>query len=107
MEASGIDLRKIEDLHTLVDYTAPLMEFMESLSQEEKVILAGHSYGGMNLGLAMENYPKKIYAAVFLTALMLILFTCPPMFWISTLRRHQKRTGLTPNLYHMVPLKSL
>ncbi|KAL3376410.1 hypothetical protein AABB24_003036 [Solanum stoloniferum] len=70
MAASGIDLRKIEELRTLDDYTMPLMEFMESLPQEEKVILVGHSYGGMNLGLAMEKYPQKIYAAVFLTALM-------------------------------------
>uniref|UniRef100_M1CEZ6 Salicylic acid-binding protein 2 n=1 Tax=Solanum tuberosum TaxID=4113 RepID=M1CEZ6_SOLTU len=70
MAASGIDLRKIEELRTLDDYTVPLTEFMESLPQEEKVILMGHSYGGMNLGLAMEKYPQKIYAAVFLTALM-------------------------------------
>ncbi|KAG5621427.1 hypothetical protein H5410_006645 [Solanum commersonii] len=70
MAASGIDLRKIEELRTLDDYTVPLMEFMESLPQEEKVILVGHSYGGMNLGLAMEKYPQKIYAAVFLTGLM-------------------------------------
>ncbi|KAG5621429.1 hypothetical protein H5410_006647 [Solanum commersonii] len=46
------------------------MEFMESLPQEEKVILVGHSYGGMNLGLAMDKYPKKIFAAVFLAALL-------------------------------------
>ena len=70
MAASGIDLRKIEEIRTLVDYTAPLMEFMESLPHEEKVVLVGHSLGGMNLALAMEKYPKKIYAAVFLAALM-------------------------------------
>ncbi|XP_015067105.1 salicylic acid-binding protein 2-like [Solanum pennellii] len=70
MAASGIDLRKIEEIRTLVDYTAPLMEFMESLPHEEKVVLVGHSYGGINLGLAMEKYSQKIFAAVFLTVLM-------------------------------------
>ncbi|KAK6793651.1 hypothetical protein RDI58_007104 [Solanum bulbocastanum] len=70
LAASGIDLRKIQQLHTLHDYTLPLMELMESLPQEEKVILVGHSLGGMNLGLAMEKYPKKIYVAVFLAAFM-------------------------------------
>ncbi|KAL3344552.1 hypothetical protein AABB24_023808 [Solanum stoloniferum] len=70
LAASGIDLRKIEQLHTLHDYTLPLLELMESLPQEEKVILVGHSLGGMNLGLAMQKYPQKIYAAVFLTAFM-------------------------------------
>ncbi|KAH0698087.1 hypothetical protein KY290_015895 [Solanum tuberosum] len=70
MAASGIDVRKIEELRTLVDYTVPLMEFMECLPQEEKVILVGHSYGGMNLALAMEKYPKKIFVAVYLTAIL-------------------------------------
>ncbi|XP_025885040.1 salicylic acid-binding protein 2 isoform X2 [Solanum lycopersicum] len=70
LAASGIDLRKIEQLHTLHDYTLPLLELMESLPQEEKAILVGHSLGGMNLALAMEKYPKKIYAAVFLAAFM-------------------------------------
>ncbi|XP_055806289.1 salicylic acid-binding protein 2-like [Solanum dulcamara] len=70
LAASGIDLRKIEELHTLRDYTLPLMVLMESLPQEEKVILLGHSLGGMNLGFAMEKYPQKIYVAVFLAAFM-------------------------------------
>ncbi|PHU25359.1 Methylesterase 1 [Capsicum chinense] len=70
LAASGIDSRKIEQLHTLHDYSLPLMELMESLPQEEKVILVGHSLGGMNLGLAMEKYPQKIYVAVFLAAFM-------------------------------------
>ncbi|KAL3376409.1 hypothetical protein AABB24_003036, partial [Solanum stoloniferum] len=70
LAASGIDLRKIEQLHTLHDYTLPLMELMESLPQEEKVILVGHSLGGMNLGLVMEKYPQKINVAVFLAAFM-------------------------------------
>ncbi|MCE3049578.1 Salicylic acid-binding protein 2 [Datura stramonium] len=70
LAASGIDLRKIEEVRTLHDYTLPLIELMESLPQEEKVILVGHSLGGMNLGLAMEKYPQKIYAAVFLAAFM-------------------------------------
>ncbi|XP_015067107.1 salicylic acid-binding protein 2-like [Solanum pennellii] len=67
LAASGIDLRKIEQLHTFHDYTLPLME---SLPQEEKVILVGHSLGGMNLGIVMEKYPQKIYVVVFLAAFM-------------------------------------
>ncbi|KAH0769961.1 hypothetical protein KY290_013942 [Solanum tuberosum] len=66
MAASGIDLRKIEELRTLDDYTVPLMEFMECLPQEEKVILVGHSYGGMNLGLAMAKIPTKDLCCCFL-----------------------------------------
>ena len=66
LAASGIDLRKIEQLHTLHDYTLPLLELMESLPQEEKAILVGHSLGGMNLALAMEKYPKKDLCCCFL-----------------------------------------
>ncbi|XP_055806164.1 salicylic acid-binding protein 2-like [Solanum dulcamara] len=88
LAASGIDLRKIEQLHTLHDYTLPLMELMESLPQEEKVILVGHSLGGMNLGLAMGKYPQKIYAAVFLAAFM------PDSFHMSSyvLDKYNERT---------------
>jgi len=70
LAASGIDLRKIEELHTFHDYTLPLMELMESLPQEEKVILVGHSLGDMNMGLVMEKYPQKMYVVVFLAAYM-------------------------------------
>ncbi|KAK4710374.1 hypothetical protein R3W88_004887 [Solanum pinnatisectum] len=59
LAASGIDLRKIEQLHTLHDYTLPLLELMESLPQEEKVIL----------DLLCKN-THKIYVVVFLIAFM-------------------------------------
>ncbi|KAG5621430.1 hypothetical protein H5410_006648 [Solanum commersonii] len=103
LSASGIDLRKIEELHTFHDYTLPLME---SLPQEEKVILVGHSLGGMNLGLVMEKYQQKIYVAVFLAAFM------PDSIHMSSYVLDQDANNelvgqWTPNLYHMVPLKSL
>ncbi|KAL7231872.1 hypothetical protein ACSBR2_009991 [Camellia fascicularis] len=68
--ASGINMKKIEELRTLYDYTEPLMEVMESLSLGEKVVLVGHNLGGLNLALAMDKFSQKIYVAVFLTAFM-------------------------------------
>ncbi|KAL0343624.1 UNVERIFIED_CONTAM: Salicylic acid-binding protein 2 [Sesamum angustifolium] len=70
LAASGIDRRNLEDLHTFVDYSQPLLDLMASIPQEEKVLLVGHSLGGMNLPFAMDMYPEKIKVAVFLTALM-------------------------------------
>ncbi|XP_060675234.1 salicylic acid-binding protein 2 [Ziziphus jujuba] len=70
LAASGVNKRSIEDLHTFVDYSQPLLEFMESIPQDERVILVGHSFGGMNLALAMEKFPEKISVAVFLTAIV-------------------------------------
>ncbi|KAL0377774.1 UNVERIFIED_CONTAM: Salicylic acid-binding protein 2 [Sesamum radiatum] len=70
LAASGIDRRNLEDLHTFIDYSQPLLDLMASIPPEEKVVLVGHSLGGMNLAFAMDMYPEKIKVAVFLTALM-------------------------------------
>ncbi|THF98017.1 hypothetical protein TEA_007566 [Camellia sinensis var. sinensis] len=70
LSASDINMKKIEELHTLYDYTEPLMEVRESLPPGEKVVLIGHSLGGLNLAFAMDKFPKKISDIVFLTAFM-------------------------------------
>ncbi|XP_043711674.1 salicylic acid-binding protein 2-like isoform X1 [Telopea speciosissima] len=70
LAASGMNMAKIEEVHTFSDYTKPLIELMESLPPGEKVTLVGHSFGGYNLALAMDKFPHKISVAVFLTAHM-------------------------------------
>ncbi|KAJ4965403.1 hypothetical protein NE237_017252 [Protea cynaroides] len=70
LAASGINMAKIDEVHTMADYTEPLIELMDSLPPGEKVTLVGHSLGGLNLALAMNRFPDKISAAVFLTAFM-------------------------------------
>ncbi|KAJ4965541.1 hypothetical protein NE237_017390 [Protea cynaroides] len=68
--ASGINMAKIDEVHTMADYTEPLIELMDSVRPGEKVILVGHSLGGFNLAIAMDRFPHKISVAVFLTAQM-------------------------------------
>ncbi|PHU10521.1 hypothetical protein BC332_22381 [Capsicum chinense] len=46
------------------------MEFMNSLPADEKVILVGHSLGGLSISKATEIFPEKISVAVFVAALM-------------------------------------
>ncbi|XP_057541723.1 salicylic acid-binding protein 2-like [Amaranthus tricolor] len=71
LAASGINLTRIEDLRTLRDYSEPLIHFMASLDDDDqKVILVGHSYGGLNIALAMEMFPQKVKMAIFLSAIM-------------------------------------
>lgn len=70
MAASGIDTRSLHELHTLDDYSQPLLELMDTIFPEEKVVLVGHSFGGFNLALAMDKYPHKISVAVFVSAFM-------------------------------------
>lgn len=43
---------------------------MATVPPEEKVVLVGHSLGGMNIALAMEKFPEKVSVSVFLTAFM-------------------------------------
>ncbi|KAF8377491.1 hypothetical protein HHK36_030871 [Tetracentron sinense] len=70
LAASGINMKKLHEVLTISDYSQPLMETMASLPPKERVILVGHSLGGLNLAVAMDKFPEKIYAAVFVTAFM-------------------------------------
>lgn len=70
MAGCGTDLNRIEEIPSIEDYFKPLMLFMESLPTEQRVILVGHSRGGIDISIAMERFPEKIAAAVFVTAAM-------------------------------------
>ncbi|KAJ1415235.1 Alpha/Beta hydrolase fold [Sesbania bispinosa] len=68
LAASGINTYEIEDIHTFSEYSKPLLELLASLDPQEKVVLVGHSFGGMSLALAMDKFPEKIALGVFITA---------------------------------------
>ncbi|KAK3412219.1 salicylic acid-binding protein 2 [Eucalyptus grandis] len=70
LAGAGTSTKSIYDVHSFREYNEPLLEFMASLEPSEKVILVGHSLGGMSLALIADKFPEKISAAVFLTALM-------------------------------------
>ncbi|KAJ6419947.1 hypothetical protein OIU84_029963 [Salix udensis] len=70
LAASGTNMKKIEDVETFDEYSEPLLDFLASLQPKEKVILVGHSLGGMNVAHAAEKFPNKIAVAVFVTAFM-------------------------------------
>ncbi|XVF61890.1 hypothetical protein PTKIN_Ptkin08bG0170800 [Pterospermum kingtungense] len=70
LAASGINMKPIQDVRSFHEYTKPLLELLASLPPNEKVILVGHSLGGMNLALAMDEFPHKISVGVFLAAFM-------------------------------------
>ncbi|RVW61289.1 Methylesterase 10 [Vitis vinifera] len=59
---------------------------MESLPADERVVLVGHSLGGLAISQAMEKFPEKVSVAVFVTASM-----PGPTLNISTL--NQERQG--------------
>ncbi|CAN1278346.1 Methylesterase 8 [Linum perenne] len=66
LAASGIDSRQAKDLTSVAEYHQPLMEFMEeeeAVPSDQKVVLVGHSLGGMAVCQAMEMFPEKISVA--------------------------------------------
>ncbi|XP_077233365.1 salicylic acid-binding protein 2-like [Tasmannia lanceolata] len=70
MAASGINMTQFSEVKTFADYTAPLLVLMASLHSEDRVILVGQSFGGMNIALAMERFPEKVLCGVFVNAFM-------------------------------------
>ncbi|KAL5836897.1 hypothetical protein ACOSQ3_014066 [Xanthoceras sorbifolium] len=70
LKSAGHHHRRLDEVASVSDYVQPLMEFMASLSNEEKVVLVGHSYGGLCISLAMEKFPEKVLVSVFVSAYM-------------------------------------
>ncbi|CAJ1942701.1 unnamed protein product [Sphenostylis stenocarpa] len=68
LAASGINLQKIEDVDTFSRYSEPLLQLLATIPPNEKVILVGHSLGGLNIALAMDKFPEKVSVGVFVTA---------------------------------------
>ncbi|XP_059670936.1 methyl jasmonate esterase 1-like [Cornus florida] len=70
LAGNGRNPRRLDEVASFFEYVQPLTDFMASLPDGETVVLVGHSYGGICISLAMENFPKKISVAVFVTAFM-------------------------------------
>ncbi|KAK1301000.1 Salicylic acid-binding protein 2 [Acorus calamus] len=70
LSASGIHPTIFHDIRNFDEYAKPLIDFLVSLPHDDRVILVGHSFGGLSLALAMERFPNKISLAVFLSAFM-------------------------------------
>ncbi|KAG5037469.1 hypothetical protein AAZX31_07G111900 [Glycine max] len=87
MAACGVNPKQRQEVHSVSEYNEPLMTFMASLPPEEKVILVGHSLGGLSASIAMENYPEKISVAVFITATVVSQNLTYPAFLQERRRR--------------------
>ncbi|RRT49618.1 hypothetical protein B296_00005725 [Ensete ventricosum] len=70
LATSGVDERRFQDLRTFIHYSQSLLDRLTRLPAGERVILVGHNLGGLNITLAMDRFPEKIAAAVFVAALM-------------------------------------
>ncbi|KAE8666541.1 Methylesterase 17 [Hibiscus syriacus] len=71
LKGAGIDGADAGSILSFDDYNQPLMDFMSALPDTEKVILVGHSAGGLSVTQATHKYPNKIRLAVYVVATML------------------------------------
>ncbi|KNA17905.1 hypothetical protein SOVF_075660 [Spinacia oleracea] len=71
LSCSGIDLTDVDTIRSFQDYNKPLDDILASLPEGEKVILVGHSAGGLSVTKAIQNFPDKIQVGVFIGAVML------------------------------------
>ncbi|KAL7141117.1 hypothetical protein ABFS83_08G032100 [Erythranthe nasuta] len=71
LTGSGIHSFDTNSITSLSQYVKPLTDFMEKLTDGEKVILVGHDFGGACISYAMELFPSKVSKAIFLAAAML------------------------------------
>ncbi|XP_055809899.1 putative methylesterase 11, chloroplastic isoform X2 [Solanum dulcamara] len=71
LTGSGAHFFDSNNITTLSQYVKPLIDFLEKIDDGKKVILVGHDIGGACISYAMELYPSKVSAAIFVAAAML------------------------------------
>ncbi|CAN6459968.1 unnamed protein product [Victoria cruziana] len=71
LRASGIDPATPDQVSSFADYNQPLVDLLRSVPAHQRVVLVGHSLGGLSIAFAAEMFPTKVSVAVFVTAAML------------------------------------
>lgn len=72
LKGCGKDLTDPNTILSFHDYNQPLLHFLSSLTDNDQVILVGHSAGGLCLSDAIIKFGKKrIKLAIFVAATML------------------------------------
>ncbi|PON54031.1 Alpha/beta hydrolase fold [Parasponia andersonii] len=64
LTASGVNPSHVRQVKPLTDFLASLPD------TADKVVLVGHSLGGLSISLAIESFPHKISVAIFISAFM-------------------------------------
>ncbi|XP_058110691.1 methylesterase 17 isoform X1 [Magnolia sinica] len=71
LAGAGIDRSDADAVLSFDDYDKPLVDFMSALPEGEKVILVGHSAGGLSVAHTCHEFPNKIELAIYVGATML------------------------------------
>jgi alpha-beta hydrolase superfamily lysophospholipase len=68
LAASGAHPARLHEVLSFEDYSRPLLDAVAAAPDGDRLVLVGHSHGGASLALAMERFPRKVAAAVFVDA---------------------------------------
>ncbi|BBN07759.1 hypothetical protein MPTK1_4g06230 [Marchantia polymorpha subsp. ruderalis] len=68
LTSNGIDKTSSDNVTSLAQFAQPLTDYLGNVAG--KVILVGHSLGGVSISYAMEMFPHKIIKAIYVTAIM-------------------------------------
>ncbi|XP_057541133.1 methylesterase 17-like isoform X2 [Amaranthus tricolor] len=63
--SAGIQPSDPNSLHHFQEYNKPIHDILANLPQGEKVIIVGHSAGGISVTDAIRNYPEKVEVGVY------------------------------------------
>ena len=70
MAGCGTHPARVDAVRRFEEYSRPLLDAVAAAPDGERLVLVGHSLGGLSVALAMERFPGKVAAAVFLAASM-------------------------------------
>ncbi|KQK11403.1 probable esterase PIR7A [Brachypodium distachyon] len=72
LAASGVHPARAHEVPSFEAYSRPLLDAVadDDDNNNRSLVLVGHSFGGLSVALAMERFPRKVAAAVFLAASM-------------------------------------
>ncbi|XP_066315759.1 esterase PIR7B-like [Miscanthus floridulus] len=68
LAAAGAHPARLHEVRSFEDYSRPLLDAVAAAPDGDRLVLVGHSHGGLSLALAMERFPHKVAAAVFVAA---------------------------------------
>jgi alpha-beta hydrolase superfamily lysophospholipase len=68
LAAAGAHPARLHEVRSLEDYSRPLLDAVAAAPDGDRLVLVGHSHGGVSLALAMERFPSKVATAVFVAA---------------------------------------
>lgn len=70
LKSAGTNPASADSIMSFEEYNEPLMHFLAKLPQTEKIVLVGHSIGGVSVARGSEDFPHLIAVAVYVSAHM-------------------------------------